>query len=300
LQVALVVNPAAGGGRGKRVLRDALPMLHAAGLHPQVLISANGHEPTRLAREAAQAGAKLVVAVGGDGQASAVANGLLGTDAALGVLPAGSANDYARALGMPRRDLRGAVELLIEAQPKRLDVVRVEGAGAVRHYLNVGGAGFDSVVTATAEQIPMFRGSFRYVLAVLRELPRFRPGSFRLRVDGVEHELKAMVVVVANGSTYGGGMHVAPSASLLSGWLEVCIVGELSGLAFLRAFPRVFRGTHVDHPAVTMLSARRIEIEAAPSYEVTGDGERIGQLPARFSILPRALTVAVGRHAPLR
>ncbi|CAN5833606.1 diacylglycerol kinase [soil metagenome] len=300
MQVALIVNPAAGGGRGGRVLRAALPMLRAAGLDPEVLISANGQEPTRLARQAAEAGARLVVAVGGDGQASAVANGLLGTDAVLGVLPAGSANDYARALGMPRRDLPAAVQLLLDAQSQRVDVVRVESAAAVRHYLNVGGAGFDSVVNATAERIPLFRGSFRYVLAVLRELPRFRPGCFRLRVDGVALELKAMVVVVANGSTYGGGMHVAPSASLVSGLLEVCVVGELSALAFLRAFPRVFRGTHVGHPAVTMLSARRIEIEADPAYEVTGDGECIGRLPARFTVLPAALLVAAGRHATLR
>ncbi|HUG47461.1 MAG TPA: diacylglycerol kinase family protein [Candidatus Limnocylindria bacterium] len=300
MRLAMVVNPAAGGGRGRRVLDAALPLLEARGVQPDVAVSINGEEPARLARQAAEAGAELVVAVGGDGQARAVASGLLGTPAALGILPAGSANDYARALGMPRRDLPAAVDLLLGAGRRQLDVVRVEGAFGVVHYLNVGGAGFDSVVAATADRIPLLRGSMRYALAVLRELPRFRAGHFRLVVDGAERELRAMVVVVANGASYGGGMHVAPGASLTSGRLELCIVAELSSFAFLRAFPRVYRGTHVDHPAVTMLPAREVLIEAEPAYEVTGDGERLGRLPARFSVLPGALNAAIGRRAPLR
>lgn len=300
MRLALIVNPAAGGGRSRRVLEAALPLLRAHGVVADVAISTDGEQPAELARQAVAAGAELVVAVGGDGQARAVASGLLGTPAALGVLPAGSANDYARALGIPRRDVRGAVELLLGARRQAVDVVRVESAAGALHYLNVGGAGFDSVVSATADGIPILRGSLRYAVAVLRELPRFRAGSFRLVVDGSALELRAMVVVVANGASYGGGMHVAPRASLTSGLLELCIVGELSRLAFVRAFPSVYRGTHVGHPAVTMLSAHQVEISAEPAFELTGDGERLGRLPARFSVLPGALTAAVGRRAPLR
>lgn len=294
MRLTLVVNPAAGGGRGRRVLETVLPLLRERGIEPRVLVSRNGDEPAQLARSAVADGAQLVVAVGGDGHASAVAGGLLGSDAALGLLPAGSANDYARFVGAPNGDMRAAVELLIEPRLELLDVVRVESQAGVRHYLNVGGTGFDSVVAATAERIPFLRGSGRYVLGVLRELPRFRAGQFRLVIDGRPLELRAMLVALANGSTYGGGMRVAPEASLCSGQLEVCVVGELSTLAFLAAFPRVFRGTHVSHPAVTMLRGRQIDIEAEPAYQVTGDGELIGRLPARFTLLPGALPVAVG------
>jgi diacylglycerol kinase (ATP) len=294
MRVTLIVNPAAGGGRGRQALDRALPHLRTRGVDPQVHVCTNGREPAHLARESAEAGADIVVAVGGDGQARSVANGLLGTGAALGLLPAGSANDYARAVGIPRNDILAATDLLLEPRLARVDVVRVETDAGVEHFLNVGGTGFDSVVVAAADGIPFLRGSPRYVLAVLRELPQFRAGNFSLTADGTKRDFRGMIVAVANGSTYGGGMRVAPTASLQSGQLEVCIVGELSRLAFVRAFPLVFRGTHITHPAVTMLQAREIEISAEPPFEITGDGERIGRLPARFSVLPAALPVVVG------
>jgi diacylglycerol kinase (ATP) len=300
MRITLVVNPAAGGGRGRRTLDRALPHLRAHGLDPQVHLCTNGREPELLARESAEAGSDIVVAVGGDGQARSVANGLLGTSAAMGLLPAGSANDYARAVGVPRSDVIAATDLLLSPRVAQVDVVRVESDAVVEHFLNVGGAGFDSVVAATAEGIRFLRGSPRYVLAVLRELPRFRAGHFSLTADGTKHDFRGMIVAVANGSTYGGGMRVAPTAGLQSGMLEACIVGELSRLAFLRAFPSVFRGTHVTHPAVTMLRARVMEISAEPSFEVTGDGERIGRLPATFTLLPAALPVVVGPRVALR
>jgi diacylglycerol kinase (ATP) len=292
--MTLVVNPAAGGGRGRRTLEQALPHLRAAGLEPPVHICANGRQPEELARAAAAGGADVVVAVGGDGQARAVAAGLLGTRAALGLLPSGSANDYARAVGVPRDSVEAAVDLLLTPRRARVDVVRVESGEGTDYFLNVGGAGFDSVVAATAEGVGYLRGASRYVVAVLRELPRFRAAEFSLRADDEQRDFRGMIVAVANGSTYGGGMRVAPAADVQSGWLDICIVGELSRLAFLRAFPSVFRGTHVSHPAVTMLRARTVELVADRPFEVTGDGERISRLPARFSILPAALAVIAG------
>ena len=108
-----------------------------------------------------------------------------------------------------------------------------------------------------------------------------------------------MMVTVANGSTYGGGMKVAPSAHLQSGWLDVCIIGELSRLGFLRAFPRVFAGSHVSHPAVTMLRAHEVNVEADRPLSILGDGEVIGVLPATFSIRPAVLTVVAAPGARL-
>jgi diacylglycerol kinase (ATP) len=293
LSVALVVNPQAGGGLGRRVLRDALPILRSHGIEPAIHVCTDGTEPTRRTQQAVADGAELVVAVGGDGQAAAVAAGLLGTDAQLGLLPAGSANDFARAVGVPRNDVAAAVRLLIEQRTQRIDVVRVDAPDGVRHFLNVGGTGFDAVVARRAEQIPLLRGAGRYVLAVLSELPTFQAGRFRLTIDGVEHSLEAMMIAIANGSTYGGGMRVAPGALLNSGRLEICIVRRLSRARFLRAFPLVFNGSHVDHPQVTMLHGCRIEIAADREFGVTGDGELIGRLPASFQVLAGVLPVVV-------
>ncbi|HLB44361.1 MAG TPA: diacylglycerol kinase family protein [Candidatus Limnocylindrales bacterium] len=293
-RVALIVNPTSGGGRGWRVLGEAAPLLRSHGLHPDVVVCTNGDEPATLARQAVDAGHRRVVAVGGDGQAAAVANGLIGSDAALAVLPAGSANDYARTIGIPRGNVAAAVETIAADNRERVDTVRVSVADGERHFLNVVGTGFDAVVAARAERIPVLRGAGRYVLAIVAELPRFSAATITLTVDGERLQLRAMMVALANGSTYGGGMRVAPSASLTSGRLEICIVGELSTVEFMRAFPRVFRGTHVDHPAVTMLSGREVHIDADRPLRLIGDGDLFGQLPATVAIRPASLEVVVG------
>ena len=292
--VVLIVNPTSGGGRGWRMLGEVLPLLRPAGLKPEVLLSINGDEPADMARDAVAHGHRTVVAVGGDGHAAAVAEGLMGTDAALALLPAGSANDYARTIKMPVRDARAAVEAIKARRTQRVDTIRVTAGDATRHFLNVVGTGFDAVVAARAERIPFGRGPVRYVLAMVAELPRFRATRIRLTVDGAKHEIAAMMVALANGTSYGGGMRIAPNASLTSGELEICVVGDLSKPDFLRAFPKVFRGTHVNHPAVTMLRGREVRIEADRPLRLIGDGEWCGTLPASVAIEPASLEVIVG------
>jgi diacylglycerol kinase (ATP) len=293
-RAALIVNPTAGGGRGWRVLGQAAPLLVAAGLEPEIVMCTNGDEPGELARKAAAEGHRLVVAVGGDGQAAAVAAGLVGSAATFALLPAGSANDYARTLGLPRGNLEGAVKAIAAGRTARVDTVKVKVADRERHFLNVVGTGFDAAVAGRAEKIPLFRGAGRYVLAIMAELPRFNAATITLTVDGGTRTLRAMMVAIAKGTSYGGGMRVAPNATLSSGELEVCVVGEVSKPQFLRAFPRVFRGTHVTHPAVTMLSGREVSISADRPLRLVGDGEWFGELPATVSVDPASLTVLVG------
>jgi diacylglycerol kinase (ATP) len=299
MAVWVILNPRAGGGRGAAVLSGLLPLLRERGIDPTVHVCADGTEPEAVARTAVAAGAEMVVAIGGDGHAAAVAEGLLGSEVTLAVVPAGSANDYARALGVRRLGLSELARLLAERPTRRVDVMRVETADRTRHVLTVGGTGFDAVVAQRAMRINRLRGAPRYVAAMLAELPRFTATDYAVTLDGERHELAAMLIAVANGSTYGGGMRVAPAASLQSGWLELCIVGRMSRFAFLRAFPRVYRGTHVTHPGVTMVRAREVSISADEPRSVLGDGELIGALPVTFRVLPRALAVVAGPAAAL-
>jgi diacylglycerol kinase (ATP) len=293
--VVLIVNPVSGGGRGLQTLRAALPIFRARGIDPEFHVTASGDEPTGLARAAAAAGAELVVAVGGDGHLAAVGEGLAGTDTPLAVLPAGSANDYARTIGMPRKDVRAAVDAILTGDVQRVDVMRVEPTGAApRIFLNVVGTGFDAAVAEAAERITVLRGSGRYVLAMMRVLPRYSATALRIKIDGVAHSHRAMMIAIANGPAYGGGMRVAPHARLDSGELELCVIGELSKLAFLGAFPRVFKGTHVTHPAVTMLRGKQIRIESDVPLHLVADGEKAGSLPATITILPAALSIVMG------
>lgn len=305
MAVWLVVNPKAGAGRAARVADELVPLLRERGVNPVVHVCADGAEPAVWAAEARLAGVDMVVAVGGDGLVAGVAEGLLADDAAgaqpaLAVVPTGSANDYARALGVRELTLADHVALMADVDARAtVDVVRVETGNEVRHILNVGGTGFDALVADRAARITRLRGAPRYVAAMVAELPRFTGASFEIELDGERHHMPAMMVAVANGSTYGGGMKVAPSAHLQSGWLDVCIIGQLSRLQFLRAFPSVFAGSHVSHPAVTMHHAHEVSIAADRPLSILGDGETIGVLPATFSIRPAALTVVAAPGARL-
>ena len=135
-----------------------------------------------------------------------------------------------------------------------------------------------------------------YIVSVVKTLRKFRPAGFHLSVDGIDHDLDAMLVVLGNGRMYGGGMKVCPNASLTDGKLEICVVEAMSTGAFLRAFPRVFRGTHVDHPKVRMLQGSRVELDADRDVKLYADGERIGRLPALFEVVPSALRVVTRKE----
>ena len=290
-KVALIVNPVAGGGRGARVVGDVVLELRKRGIEPRITVSVSPDEPPGAARRAANDGADVVIAVGGDGHAAAVASGLIGSRTPMAILPAGSANDLARTLRLPIKDIPGAVEAALKGATRRIDTIRVTNADGQRHFLNVVGTGFDAEVAAAADRITVMRGAGRYVLAILRVLPRFTATTLRLTIDGEPRTERAMMIAIANGPAYGGGMRVAPAARLDSGRLEICIVGEVTKPEFLKAFPRVFRGTHVTHPAVTMLSGKRIEIEADRALDLIGDGERAGRLPASVELHPQSLSI---------
>ncbi len=227
---------------------------------------------------------------------SCAANGLLGTGTALAVLPAGTGDDFATAIGAGRFD--AAVRLLANPHVAHIDVVRLTSGSDVRHFVNIAGAGFDSEVNETANAMTLrLGGTGTYVAALVKTLSKFTPARYRLRIDEEELELDAMLVVVGNGISYGGGMKVLPEASMVDGLLDVCIVEALSKGAFLRAFPRVYTGSHGSHPDVRMRTARSVSVEANRPVQVYADGERVRQLPATFEVVPNALPIVVGPDA---
>jgi diacylglycerol kinase (ATP) len=165
-----------------------------------------------------------------------------------------------------------------------------------RWFAGVLGAGFDAIVNERANGWRWPRGRSKYVLAMLRELPVFRPRAYTIELDGEVWSTPAMLVAVGNGPSYGGGMRVTPDAHLDDGLLDVMVVEPVSRPEFLRIFPRVYAGTHVDHPAVTIRRARSVTV-AAPGIVGYGDGERFGPLPMTMTAVPRALSVLAGHEA---
>lgn len=291
--VVVVANPAAGRGKAARLIGVADRLLDDAGIAHVTYVSGSGAGFERQVREAAEQGARVVAALGGDGTMGMAANGLLGTSAALACLPAGTASDFARALGIAT--LEDAVRAIARRRAVPIDVVRVTTASAPRCYVNVAGCGFDSEVSEAANAMRFkLGGAATYVVAMLTTLARFAPAGFRIELDGEVVEGPHMLVVMGNSTTYGGGMKVTPHASVSDGWLDVCLLEALSLPAFLQAFPQVFRGTHVRHPRVRMARARRVTVEADRRVMVYADGERIGPAPAVFEVVPAALPVITG------
>jgi diacylglycerol kinase (ATP) len=294
--VVVVANPTAGHGKAGRLIGRVTAELHALGIDHRVRVSESAADLERLAREAAAEGAEIVAVLGGDGSVGAAANGLVGTRTALAALPAGTGDDFAKAIGPGRLD--AATRLLAAPDIRDVDVVQVTAGAQQRCFVNIAGAGFDSEVNETANAMSVKLGATgTYVVAVLKTLRRFVPAHYEIEVDGQRTVTDAMLVVVGNSRSYGGGMRVFPDARIDDGLLEICIVHALSTPAFLRAFPRVFRGTHTSHPKVTMLRGTRVSVEADRRIQVYGDGERVGSLPAAFEIRPGALRLVVGPHA---
>lgn len=287
--LALVVNPASGRGRAGRLAAAVAERLRAAGASVEVLASRSAEHATALARDAA-ARHEAVAAMGGDGMVAFVANGILGTGAALGIVPTGTGNDFAVTLGYPRRRPLEACAALAGDRTRVVDVGRIEGG---RAFLCVAGGGFDSEVNREANRIRWARGTLVYVVAVFKTLRRFRPSAFRVTLDGERVDFEGMFVAVGNARSYGGGMKITPQAEPDDGLFDVCLVKAMSRPALLAQLPRLFRGRHVLHPAVEIRRAREVRIESDRDFRLYADGEEVGPLPATLRVEPGVLPVLV-------
>jgi diacylglycerol kinase (ATP) len=294
--IVVVANPTAGDGKAGRLIGRVAKILSEIGLDHEIRVSGSATEMEHLAREAAEQGAAIVAALGGDGSVHLVVNGLFGSGAALAVLPSGTGDDFAKAIGAGK--LGAATRLLADPKTVDVDLIEVTAGAEIRRYINVAGTGFDSAVEETASAMRRRLGPRgHYALATIKTLPRFVPAGFHLEIDGGSLDVDAMLVVVGNSFAYGGGMRVLPQASVIDGELDVCVVSAMSKGAFLRAFPKVYVGKHATHPNVTMLRGREVKVEANRRMLVYADGERVGSLPAVFKVLPKALPVVVGPNA---
>lgn len=287
-----MVNPTSGKNTGARVGIEALTLLRAAGVDILDLSAADARSAMEQGRAAIAAGAvDRIVVAGGDGMVHLGANLCAGTGVPLGIIAAGTGNDIARELGLPVRDAAKSVERILSGGTRVVDVARhTTPTGEVRWFLGVLAAGFDAIVNERANQWRWPKGPMRYNLAILRELPVFRAIPYVLVLDGRRVETEAMLVAVGNGPAYGGGMRVTPHAEFDDGLLDVLVLHKISTPEFLRVFPSVFKGTHVNHPAVEILQARSVRLEATGIVSYA-DGERFVPLPMTMEVVPGALTV---------
>lgn len=286
---ALIVNLIAGNGRCRRIWPQIESRLKEADVEYRAFFTERGGHAKELARQATLSGYDTVVSVGGDGTLSEVVNGIYGTGAALGVIPAGSGNDFCRTFPFDLKDIDKSCEVLLAGHARPVDVARVDD----RYFINVGGAGFDAEVGNMANiwGKKHFPGFAAYVASILRVLVSFSPRELIITMDGREFKRKSWLVAVGNAQYFGGGLWVTPNADVSDGLFDVCVVGETSKLELLKVLPRVFKGAHLDHPAVDVYRAKEVTIAGPTELVSQADGEIIGNLPVRFSIAEQQLQV---------
>ena len=264
-----IVNPAAGDGAGARVGADLARELESSGFKLEIIRTPAPGEAARIAREAAADGCRTVIAVGGDGTANEIANGLVGTGTALGLYPIGSGNDFARALGYPRKR-RDIARFLAGARRRVIDVGEVNG----RIFVNAAGVGIDGHVAERVEASARVVGpALGYFVGALVSIATYRPQPMRLQIDGQTLEGKHLLVVAANGTHFGSGMHVAPKAKVDDGLFDIVVAGDLGRWASLVALAKLYRGTHVNGRDVLAFRARSLDVELERELPAQADGE---------------------------
>jgi len=292
-RILVAANPAAGGGRAAAIIPRVIATLEGRGHEVKLCQESSGEELLRSLREQLASSPDAVVAIGGDGTVHLAINAL-GDDPVcpLGVIPVGTGNDIATSWGIPTNSEKAIERLLTSlARPtRRVDLGVVDGENQALFFAAVCSAGFDAIVNERANAMRFPRGASRYIVALLIELASLTPRRYTLTIDGQTRSVEALLVAVANGPSFGGGMRVVPEASVTDGKIEVFVLHPLPRLTFLRIFPRVFAGTHVTHPAVEITQCESVSIDVD---DIVGylDGERHRTLPVHIGVKQGALEV---------
>lgn len=282
---ALVINPVAGQGKGASVGTHVAGYLNSRGIKYEIIIGRNGIDQADslqrfLDRNPDCSG---VIAVGGDGLLHLVLQKVTPAQVPLAVIPAGTGNDFVRTLGWSLEDVDAILEAVLSKKPSSVDLGLVDG----EWFAAILSTGFDSIVNEKANAMSWPKGPMKYNAAIAIELPRFKPHHYEIILDDRTISTQAMLIAVSNGRSYGGGMLVCPQADVSDGYFDVMVLHPVSKLEFIKVFPRVFKGTHITHPAVEIVRSKSVKITAdAVAY---ADGERIGQLPVSAQCIPGAL-----------
>lgn len=288
MKLLLIVNPSAGGGRARRALASVQEALTARGLEHRTEETRSLDHAGELAREATAAG-EAAVAFGGDGLVGAVAGSLSECGGLLGVLPGGRGNDFARMLGIPLRPV-AACDVLAGGRVEPVDLGDVNG----RRYVGIASCGFDSDANRIANEARLVPGSLVYAYGLVRALASWKPATFTVTVDGdAARTFYGYSVAAANSKFFGGGMMLAPEASLQDGALELVIITHVPRLRFLLLAPSVFRGAHVRQPNVEVIRCAEARISASRPFAMYADGDPIAELPVRVSACRAAVRTIV-------
>jgi len=300
--VVFVVNPASANGSTRRRWPEIAHQAAEAGLVGPALLSEGPGQIADLAHRACEDGARLVVAVGGDGTVNEAVNGLMRVGperrAELATVPRGTGKDFARSFGIPTAVAK-ALDVARDGAVRTVDVGRAsfvewDGSPAEAYFANFAGAGISGAVAARANtSSKALGGKVAFLRATTSVFMRWKNSDYEVRIDDERRSGRMLEVIAAIGDQLAGGMRLAPEADPADGLFDVVLIGDATKVDFVRTLPGIYRGTYLPHPRAEVVRGRRLEIETATPLPIALDGEQPGTTPAVFEIVPGALRLRV-------
>lgn len=297
--LCFIVNPTAGHGRALKTWKRIEPLAAQLGEYG-VKFTERPRHGEELAREAANEGFDRVICLGGDGTINEVGNGLMGTGAALGVVPTGTGNDWVRTVGIGP-DPAEACRVAFQGRLVKMDVGLARG---YRHFFNIAGIGFDAEVARRVNDygpvLKTFGGTLPSLLGIVGTLFHFTGAKVKVEMDGrVLTPDRMLLMAVGIARYFGGGMKILPEAIINDGLFEIAWGEDLSRIELIKLVGKIYGGAHAGHPKVTIARARQVTASAEQPVAFHLDGDVVGSLPVTFEILPQALDVVVPENSPV-
>ncbi|MGE5483648.1 MAG: diacylglycerol/lipid kinase family protein [Ignavibacteriales bacterium] len=282
-----IVNPVAGKGKSLRIWRDVEARLRRRRLPFESRITPGPDTVAGIAEEAVSEGYDTVIAVGGDGTVREVAGALAGSSVRFGIIPSGTGNDFARTLNLPG-DLDDIIDVVTGNETTPADLGQMNG----RYFVNIAGVGVDTEIVEEVNRRPVvINGTITYLISAVRTVLRYEPPAMTIRVDGTEVRGRVLVLAIANGKYYGGGIKMAPDARVNDGLFHVLVAKEIGRWEALRVLPLTYSGRHVRHKKCFTYTGAEVTVEADRPLAVQADGTVVGRLPMTFRVVPHALNV---------
>ena len=289
MSICFIVNPTAGKGKGKIVAGNIHSYMKKQKIPYEIRFTTRRKEAEQLAQCAVKQGFDKIVSVGGDGTIYEVLNGIMGMNVLLGVIPAGTGNDFVRTVGIGQ-DIEEALHTVVYGKERSIDCGKVNG----RYYINVAGIGFDTEVLEEVESIKKYlSGKLAYLSGVFRTLFQYKFKKIQIVIDGQVYNKEILLVAFANGKFYGGGMKISPGSDIQDGYIDVCIIHKMPKWKILRLFPTIFSGEHIKVKEVTMYRGKEIRINSALPLAINLDGDLVGYTPFTLEVIPNAIKILV-------
>lgn len=289
MDILFIVNPTAGKGRAKKLVPVIENECKKYGVDFEIKYTNAPGDGTSIAAWGVEQGYKKIIAVGGDGTVNEVMNGMAESNAALGVIPGGSGNDFIRSISN-HKNIEDIIYDNISGKIEKADLGICNG----KYFINVASGGFDGEVTIeTAKVKKIFSGSTAYIVALLKIIFKYKGRRLKVEIDDLSFEGNTLLVAVANGRYYGGGMLPAPRAVINDGYFDICHIKHLAIMKMLVLFPKFMKGKHENIKEVTMYRGKRVRLECSEPLAVNFDGEITRAREVEFKIIPNGINIVV-------